>query len=61
MQECFFDRKEVFNTLSAATERIFPKEDKGSGAIELGVPYFIDKQLNNSWGTNAHVYMERAF
>ncbi|MEI3613953.1 gluconate 2-dehydrogenase subunit 3 family protein [Pseudogracilibacillus sp. SO30301A] len=47
--------------MSAATERIFPKEDKGSGAIELGVPYFIDKQLNNSWGTNAHVYMERAF
>lgn len=57
----FFDRREDFNTLSAATERIFPKDDNGPGAIELGVPYFIDKQLNGSWGTNAHVYMEGPF
>src|SRR5699024_3924911 len=38
----FFHRKEDFNVLEAATERIFPKDDNGPGAIELGVPYFID-------------------
>src|SRR5690625_3185904 len=54
----FFDRKEDFEVLSAATERLFPKDKHGPGAIELDVPYFIDKQLNGSWGTNAHAYME---
>src|SRR5699024_12352606 len=44
-----------------ATERIFPKDDLGPGAIELGVPYFIDKQLSGSWGTNAHAYMHDPF
>src|SRR5699024_5168876 len=57
----FFDRREDFDVLSAATERIFPKDDNGPGAVELGVPYFIDKQLNGSWGTNAHVYMQGPF
>jgi len=57
----FFDRKEDFDVLSAATERIFPKDGNGPGAIELNVPYFIDKQLNGSWGTNAHEYMEGPF
>lgn len=57
----FFDRKEDFAVLSVATERLFPKDKHGPGAIELGVPYFIDKQLNGSWGTNAHEYMEGPF
>lgn len=57
----FFDRKEDFEVLSAATERLFPKDKHGPGAIELDVPYFIDKQLNGSWGTNAHEYMEGPF
>ena len=57
----FFSRCEDFNMLSAATERLFPKDDLGAGAIELAVPYFIDKQLNSSWGTNAHAYMQGPF
>lgn len=57
----FFDRREDFAVLSAATERLFPKDKNGPGAIELAVPYFIDKQLNGSWGTNAHAYMEGPF
>ena len=57
----FFSRSEDFETLAAATERIFPKDDLGPGAIELGVPYFIDKQLSGSWGTNAHAYMHDPF
>lgn len=57
----FFSREEDFKTLSAATERLFPEDENGPGAIELAVPYFIDKQLNSSWGTNAHVYMRGPF
>jgi len=57
----FFDRSEDFAVLAAATERIFPEDDQGPGAIELGVPYFIDKQLAGSWGTNAKEYMHDPF
>lgn len=57
----FFNRKDDFEILSAATERIFPKDKNGPGAIELDVPYFIDKQLFGSWGTNAHDYMNGPF
>ncbi|HLR75684.1 MAG TPA: gluconate 2-dehydrogenase subunit 3 family protein [Virgibacillus sp.] len=57
----FFSRSEDFAILSATTERIYPEDDHGPGAIELGVPYFIDKQLAGSWGTNAKEYMHDPF
>ena len=57
----FINRAEDFDILSAATERIFPKDDLGPGAIELGVPYFIDKQLASEWGTNSKEYMKGPF
>src|SRR5690625_1275384 len=57
----FFDRKEDFNVLSAATERIFPEDENGPGAIELGVPYFIDKQLASGYGMNEKEYMQGPF
>lgn len=57
----FFSREDDFQTLSAAVERIFPEDDNGPGAIELGVPNFIDKQLSSFWGTNAYVYMKGPF
>lgn len=57
----FFSREEDFNTLSAVTERIYPEDDNGPGAIELGVPYFIDKQLASFWGNNAKSYMHDPF
>lgn len=57
----FFSRNEDFDLLSAATERIFPEDDNGPGAIELGVPYFIDRQLSSEWGTNANDYMNGPF
>src|SRR5699024_3839705 len=44
----FFTRFEDFVVLEQATERIFPKDDNGPGAIDLDVPYFIDKQLAGS-------------
>ncbi|QQK81093.1 gluconate 2-dehydrogenase subunit 3 family protein [Salicibibacter cibi] len=57
----FFSRDEDFNILNAAVERIFPEDENGPGAIALGVPYFIDKQLAGSWGLNAKEYMRGPF
>jgi len=57
----FFSRSEDFETLAAATERIFPEDDQGPGAIALSVPYFIDKQLAGSWGINGKDYMQGPF
>lgn len=57
----FFTRKEDFAVLSAATEQIFPEDEHGPGAIKLGAPYYIDKQLASPWGRNADDYRERPF
>ncbi|WJY27256.1 MULTISPECIES: gluconate 2-dehydrogenase subunit 3 family protein [Sporosarcina] len=57
----FFSRTDDFETLSAATERLYPKDKNGPGAIELSVPYFIDRQLAGDWGSNAHAYMKGPF
>src|SRR5690625_267417 len=57
----YFSRKEDFEVLEAATERIFPEDDNGPGAVELGVPYFIDKQLAGQWGSNTKDYMRDPF
>lgn len=56
-----FKRREDFNVLASATEVIFPEDDLGPGAITLGVPYFIDRQLASPWATNSKDYMERPF
>ncbi|MEN1967119.1 gluconate 2-dehydrogenase subunit 3 family protein [Lentibacillus sp. N15] len=53
--------KAEFATVEAATERIFPKDDLGPGAKDLGVGYYIDHQLAGSYGFNARDYMEPPF
>lgn len=57
----FFRRFEDFVVLEQAVECIFPKDDNGSGAIGLGVPYFIDKQLAGSWGMNGKDYRQGSY
>ncbi|MDI2587543.1 gluconate 2-dehydrogenase subunit 3 family protein [Psychrobacillus sp. NEAU-3TGS] len=57
----FFKNNRDFEVLSNATERIFPKDDLGPGAIELGVPYFIDRQLAGQYGSNSKEYMHGPF
>ncbi|WP_080874442.1 gluconate 2-dehydrogenase subunit 3 family protein [Oceanobacillus timonensis] len=57
----YFTRHADFNTLGAATERIFPEDDNGPGALALGVPYFIDHQLAGSYGNNDNEYMQGPF
>ena len=52
----YISRQEDFAALAAATERIYPEDDNGPGAIELGVPYFIDNQLYGTWGSNGTDY-----
>lgn len=52
----FFTREDDFRVLMQATECIFPEDENGPGAIKLGVPYFIDKQLASSWGNNSRDY-----
>ncbi|WP_052461624.1 gluconate 2-dehydrogenase subunit 3 family protein [Sporosarcina koreensis] len=52
----FFSRQHDFDVLTAATEQIFPEDEHGPGAIKLGVPYYIDKQLAGRWGINGRDY-----
>ncbi len=56
----FFTQAE-FKTVDAATERIFPKDEEGPGAHDLGVAFFIDHQLAGSYGFNARDYMQPPF
>lgn len=57
----FFQNQDEFEILSQATERIFPEDDLGPGAIGLGVPYFIDNQLASNYGSNSREYMQGPF
>lgn len=57
----FFKNDTEFQILAQATERIFPEDDLGPGAIGLGVPYFIDQQLAGAYGENSKEYMQPPF
>ncbi|ELE4462637.1 gluconate 2-dehydrogenase subunit 3 family protein, partial [Campylobacter jejuni] len=57
----FFQTQTEFDTLNAACERIYPKDEQGEGAIGLGVPYFIDNQLASAYGYNDREYMQGPF
>ncbi|MEK4029727.1 MULTISPECIES: gluconate 2-dehydrogenase subunit 3 family protein [Bacillaceae] len=57
----YFTDREDFQVLSAATERIFPEDKNGPGAIGLGVPYYIDHQLAGNYGNNTREYMQGPF
>lgn len=57
----FFVRQRDFDALSTATELIYPEDDNGPGAITLGAPYFIDKQLASPWGINTDDYRKGPF
>lgn len=57
----FFTNEADFAVLAAATELIFPEDDNGPGAIGLGVPYYIDKQMGGAWGVNGTDYRQGPF
>ncbi|RKN70128.1 gluconate 2-dehydrogenase subunit 3 family protein [Paenibacillus ginsengarvi] len=51
----FFNQEQLQIT-EAAAERIFPKDDLGPGAAELGVAFYIDHQLAGQFGNNVREY-----
>ncbi|WP_091174522.1 gluconate 2-dehydrogenase subunit 3 family protein [Paenibacillus sp. 1_12] len=60
-QALMYFNQEQFLITEAATERIFPGDDNGPGAKDLGVAYFIDHQLASEWGSNGREYMQGPF
>jgi gluconate 2-dehydrogenase gamma chain len=47
--------------IQAAVARLIPADDTGPGAIEAGVPEFIDRQMDASFGHAAIWYMQGPF
>ena len=42
--------------IEASVARLIPADEKWGGAIEAGVPNFIDKQLGGAWGAGERLY-----
>jgi gluconate 2-dehydrogenase gamma chain len=42
--------------IAAAVARLIPEDDKWPGAVEAGVPNYIDKQLGGAWGAGERLY-----
>lgn len=42
--------------IEAACERLIPHDDVGPGALDAGVPNYLDKQLGGSWGAGERLY-----
>ena len=57
-------RKYIFFTgaeaafIEAAVARLIPTDDLGPGAIEAGVPEFLDRQLDGEFGLGTRWYMQ---
>ncbi len=45
----------------AACARLIPTDEHGPGAVELGVPQFIDRQMYTPWATGGIWYMQGPF
>lgn len=60
-QALMYFTQDQFQTAEAAAERLFPVDDLGPGAKELGVAFFIDHQMASAYGTNARDYMSPPF
>lgn len=47
--------------VEAVSETMIPTDETGPGAKEAGVIYFIDRQLNGSYGLSGNIYMKGPF
>jgi gluconate 2-dehydrogenase gamma chain len=47
--------------LNAACGRLIPADENGPGALELGVPEFIDREMEGPFGHAANWYMQGPF
>ncbi len=52
---------EEFVFINAAVARLIPADERGPGALEAGVPEFIDRQMNTPYATGANWYMQGPF
>jgi gluconate 2-dehydrogenase gamma chain len=43
--------------VEAAVSRLIPNDEVGPGAIEAGVPFFLDRQLAGPYGRGDHYYL----
>ena len=59
-QPVFFSQEE-FAFIKAAVSRLIPKDGLGPGALEAGVPEFIDRQMQTPYGVGANWYMQGPF
>jgi gluconate 2-dehydrogenase gamma chain len=51
----FFNAEEAA-FIEAAVARLIPADDQWPGALEAGVPNYIDKQLAGAWGSGERLY-----
>jgi gluconate 2-dehydrogenase gamma chain len=47
--------------INAACARLVPADEHGPGAVELGVPQYIDRQMGTPWADGAAWYMQGPF
>jgi gluconate 2-dehydrogenase gamma chain len=43
--------------IEAAVTRLIPHDDVGPGAVEAGVPFFLDRQLSGPFGRGDHYFL----
>jgi gluconate 2-dehydrogenase gamma chain len=51
----FFNAEEA-ELIEAACERLIPRDEVGPGALDAGVPNYLDKQLGGAWGSGERLY-----
>src|SRR5476649_1001420 len=59
--EASFFTAEEWAFLNAAVARLIPADDRGPGALEAGVPEFIDRQMNTPYASGALWFMQGPF
>jgi len=59
-QYTFFNFEEVL-FIEAAIDTLIPADDVGPGALELGVPSFIDAQMGSGYGRGDRMYLQGPF
>lgn len=56
----FFNADE-YRFLQAAVARLIPNDERGPGALEAGVPEFIDRQMGTAYAAGSLWYMQGPF
>jgi gluconate 2-dehydrogenase gamma chain len=51
-----FFRPEEARFIEAAVARLIPADANGAGALEAGVPNYMDRQLGGAWGAGERLY-----